>query len=126
MQELLSFTVIDIRIETPVCKTFVLQASAPVIYKAGQFLPFIFYRRGRELRRSYSFSSSPVADSQISITIKRTVNGEMSRWWMDEVFVGTTLVSQQPAGMFTIEWQDKPRDIFLAAAGVVLHHYSAY
>jgi ring-1,2-phenylacetyl-CoA epoxidase subunit PaaE len=117
MQELLHFTIVDIRVETPACKTFVLQASEPFVYKAGQFLPFIFYRHGREVRRSYSFSSSPIADDNISITIKRTVNGEMSRWWMDEATVGTTLTSQQPAGMFTIDWQDKPRDIFLAAAG---------
>jgi len=117
MQKLIHFTVLDITNETAACKTFVLQPPEPFTYKAGQFLPFIFYRHGREVRRSYSFSSSPEADDFISITIKRTVNGEMSRWWMDEATIGSTLTSQEPAGMFTIEWQSQPRDIFLVAAG---------
>ena len=39
-------------------------------YKAGQFLPLVFQVNGKELRRSYSFCSSPDVDEPISIAVK--------------------------------------------------------
>lgn len=50
-------------------------------YKAGQFLTLSFEFANREVRRSYSFSSSPDVDEPLSITVKRVENGEISRFY---------------------------------------------
>ncbi|MES2645346.1 MAG: iron-sulfur cluster-binding domain-containing protein [Bacteroidota bacterium] len=106
-----------IRIETENCKTFFFQANEMPVYKAGQFITFLFENNGKEIRRSYSLSSTPAVDNFLSITVKRESNGLMSRWWIDKATVGDTLTALEPAGRFTIEAQDTLRDIFLAAAG---------
>ena len=89
----------------------------PVTYQAGQFLVFIFRRNGREIRRSYSFSSAPGVDEHICITLKRTANGEISRWFIDEAAPGDELLALPPAGIFTVVPSATPRDIFFVAAG---------
>jgi ring-1,2-phenylacetyl-CoA epoxidase subunit PaaE len=90
-----------------------------IIYHSGQFITFIFKRRdGTEIRRSYSFSSSPPADPFYSITVKRTPNGEVSRYLTDKLIVHETLTAILPAGRFTITTSpDSSRQIFFLAAG---------
>jgi ring-1,2-phenylacetyl-CoA epoxidase subunit PaaE len=90
----------------------------PVVYKAGQFLTFIFRRHGRELRRSYSISSTPGIDERISITVKRIPNGEISRWLLDHLRPGNLLIAAPPAGRFTVETNSQyQRQFFFIAAG---------
>ncbi len=117
MSSILHLKIVAIQSETPDSKTFILHSDEQVIYRAGQFLTFLFERNGSELRRSYSLSSSPDADTFLSVTLKRTINGEISAWWIDKAKVGDYVNALHPAGMFTIEWQNEPRDIFLVAAG---------
>src|SRR5579859_1321975 len=69
----------------------------PLEYRAGQFLTFLFSFRGRGLRRSYSFSSTPGVDEYPSITVKRVANGEVSRYLLGHLAVGDVLMSL-PAG----------------------------
>jgi len=89
-----------------------------VIYEAGQFLTFIFDIHGRELRRSYSLSSSPGIDKDLAVTINRVQNGEISRYLFNHVFPGTIIRSLWPAGRFTIQsGRVQPCDIFLFGAG---------
>jgi ring-1,2-phenylacetyl-CoA epoxidase subunit PaaE len=47
-------------------------------YKAGQFITLSFVFGDREVRRSYSFNSSPDNNEPLSITVKRVENGEIS------------------------------------------------
>lgn len=114
---MLKLTIKKITRETDQCKTFQFITESKVDYEPGQFLTFLFYKNGKETRRSYSMSSSPFIDEDLAITIKATSNGEISRWWMLEAMVGDVLNALLPSGMFTITPQKKTRDIFLAAAG---------
>ena len=94
------------------------EPEQPISYKAGQFLTFIFKSGERELRRSYSLSSSPVADNYLEITLKRVVNGEVSTYLFNNIKQGDTLEALPPAGRFTLETNSfAQRDIFLIAAG---------
>jgi ring-1,2-phenylacetyl-CoA epoxidase subunit PaaE len=103
-------------------------------YLAGQFLTFLFNFQGRELRRSYSFSTTPGVDPSPGITIKRVTNGEVSRWLLDRLRVGDELVTLPPAGRFTLKdveagglvdpadltapvGANAPRTLFFIAAG---------
>src|SRR5690606_18181932 len=83
------------------------------------FLTLSFLFGDREVRRSYSFSSSPIADEPYEITVKRVDNGEISRLLHHKTRVGDIIHVMDPQGLFTYEPQDgTDRVIFLFAAGV--------
>jgi ring-1,2-phenylacetyl-CoA epoxidase subunit PaaE len=85
-------------------------------YKAGQFITLIFTHRDEEIRRSYSLSSS-LTEDLLAVTIKRIDNGEISRFMLTKLKVGDILNAVEPAGKFTINHFQLPKDIFLFAAG---------
>lgn len=88
-------------------------------YKAGQFLTLVFQFDEREVRRSYSFSSSPVLDEPYEITVKRVDNGEISRLLHHRTGVGDEVTVMEAQGLFTFEpHADNSRTVFLFAAGV--------
>jgi ring-1,2-phenylacetyl-CoA epoxidase subunit PaaE len=117
---MLSLIVRDVIRETEDTRSYVLEEENgnPVPYEAGQFLTLVLVLNGRELRRSYSISSSPATDQRITITVKKVVNGEVSRFLLNHIRKGSRLKAVEPAGRFTIEpAAGKSRDIFLIAAG---------
>jgi ring-1,2-phenylacetyl-CoA epoxidase subunit PaaE len=88
-------------------------------YAAGQFLPLVFHIGKQELRRSYSFNSSPDVNEPLSITVKRLENGEISRFLHHKTQVGDTLTAQGPQGVFTYAPEpETERTVFLFGAGV--------
>lgn len=88
-------------------------------YKAGQFLTLIFHFNNREVRRSYSFNSSPLIKEPMSITVKRVDNGEISRLVHHKLIVGDNLSVLEPQGIFTyIPELNRARTVVLFAAGV--------
>lgn len=88
-------------------------------YHAGQFLSLVFEGKHKEVRRSYSFNSSPDVDEPLSITVKRVENGEISRLLHHKTTEGDLLFAQEPQGMFSYEPEEHlERDVFLFAAGV--------
>ncbi|WP_443936544.1 2Fe-2S iron-sulfur cluster-binding protein [Pedobacter sp. MW01-1-1] len=95
-----------------------LHAQYPA-YEAGQFLSLVFQGKHKEIRRSYSFNSSPDVDEPLSITVKRVENGEISRFLHHKTAVGDVLMAQAPQGIFTYPLvENVERDVFLFAAGV--------
>jgi len=88
-------------------------------YKAGQFLTLSFTFGEREVRRSYSFSSSPALDEALEITVKRVENGEISRLLHGQAKVGDIIDVMEPQGIFTYEAKPEQRNtVVLFAAGV--------
>lgn len=104
--------------ETEDAKTFVLASvdGQPLTYQAGQFLTFLFQEHGHEVRRSFSFSSSPSVDTLPSVTIKRVPNGLISRPLLDYSRVGDVWECLPPAGRFVLP-AHPPEHVFLLAAG---------
>src|SRR5687768_8386336 len=87
-------------------------------YEAGQFITLLLDINGRELRRSYSFSSTPGIDENMSITIKEVVNGEVSRYLLRNLQKGSELFALPPAGKFILNTSPRNRrTIFFIAAG---------
>ncbi|HTR28804.1 MAG TPA: iron-sulfur cluster-binding domain-containing protein [Puia sp.] len=111
--------------ETADMKTIFLErrSGEPVPYQAGQFLTLLFDVHGRELRRSYSFSSAPSMDAGPAITVKRVVNGEISRRLLDHLQVGDVVVSLPPAGRFTLD-VDADFHVFIAAGSGLVPVFS--
>lgn len=85
-------------------------------YRAGQFLSFKIPFEGHILTRSYSLASSPDADSEHKVTVKRVEDGRISNWMNDEVQPGTTLMVVPPAGHFVLD-RAATRDIVLFSGG---------
>ncbi|MBL7802830.1 MAG: ferredoxin--NADP reductase [Saprospiraceae bacterium] len=104
--------------ETPDTATFTLEAAdekALPAYRPGQFLSLILYPHGKEIRRAYSFSSSPATDKALTITVKRVVNGAASNWLLDHVDAGDEVLSASVAGQFVLPAPLPRRLVYLAA-----------
>lgn len=119
MSEQIEYRITDIRTETNNTKTFFLTPNTiNYSYKAGQFITFEFAFNNHSTNRSYSISSSPDTDQQISITVKRVINGEVTNWLFTKARAGDILKGSTAQGKFTIDYTpDNKRDIFLIAAG---------
>ena len=96
--------------ETLSTTTFVLQPlnNWRPNYKAGQFLTILFKTISGEKRRSYSISSSPDLNEELSITVKSQENGEFSRWLLEKTSEGDILTTIGISGFFLL-----PNDLFL-------------
>lgn len=116
-----SAIITSIREETPGVKTFSLrQEDGSVIpYAAGQFITFVFTHHGKEERRSFSISSSPVLNEPLSFTVKRIDNGAYSRLLTDRATIGNRLLTTGAAGLFTLPASiDAFSQVFFFAAGI--------
>jgi len=94
-----------IKEETANTKSFVLESTTDQVisYQSGQFLTLIFnYKDNKEVRRSYSISSSPILNEPLTITVKKIPNGEYSRALIDYAKVGDKLYSIGASGLFTL------------------------
>ena len=104
----------------PGTRTLVLrpQAGEKIEYQAGQYLTLVRAAHGREVRRSYSFSSSPALHEAPAITVKRVDNGLFSRWLVDEARVGDTVQTSGAGGFFTFPPDlDAYQQVILLGAG---------
>jgi len=109
------------REEAPGVRTLLLEPvdGRPLQYRAGQFLTLVLQHAGREIRRSYSMSSSPVTGEPAAITVRRVENGIASRELLDRRKPGDRLLSLEPTGLFTLpDDLSAYREIFLLAAGI--------
>ncbi len=87
-------------------------------YKPGQFLTFFMDIDGQEVRRSYSISTTPLADKDLKVTVKKVPQGRGSTYLVDRVQEGDILRTTPPQGQFFKMPTDlQPRHYFLFAAG---------
>lgn len=87
-------------------------------YRAGQFLSFKIPYAGQVLTRSYSLSSSPDADREHKITVKRVGDGRISNWMNDRIESGTRLMVAPPAGSFVLGDGDRKVILFAGGSGI--------
>jgi len=108
----------SIREETKGFKTFVFRDGHRLDYQAGQFITLVDQSGTKEIRRSYSITSSPVLPEPLSIAVKRIDNGFFSRNLVDHARVGDTLFTTGAAGFFRLPDDIKfYTGIFFFAAG---------
>ena len=88
-------------IEGTACSIF-LEKPASFDYKAGQHLPIRFFLNGKEARRTYTLSSSPL-DPHLQITVKRVPNGLVSNHINDNIRAGDLIEARPPIGHICIE-----------------------
>ncbi len=90
-------------------------------YKHGQYLTLRFQLNGQEVRRAYSFSSSPVVDDVPTVTVKRVDGGLVSNHINDNVKAGDAIEIMSPKGRFTTKLdlnQQKNYYLFGGGSGI--------
>lgn len=86
-------------------------------YIQGQYLTLKLYVNGEELRRSYSICSSPVADSELRIAIKKVKDGKGSIYLNEKVKPGDIIEMMQPMGNFYTELNPGNKKNYVLFAG---------
>ncbi len=88
------------------------------LYSPAQFLTLQFYINEKKYLRSYSLSSCPLLDEPLQTTVKRVEGGVVSKYMIEDLKEGDTLLSRKPAGRFFKPPQDlKPKHYYLFAGG---------
>ncbi|WP_085663772.1 MULTISPECIES: ferredoxin--NADP reductase [unclassified Pseudomonas] len=87
-------------------------------YKPGQFLTLRLPIGDGFLPRCYSLASSPVADRELKVTIKRVRDGRGSNWVCDNITAGAQLQVMAPAGVFTPKSLDGDFLLFGGGSGI--------
>ncbi|HWF17451.1 MAG TPA: ferredoxin--NADP reductase [Acidimicrobiales bacterium] len=94
----------DVVGETHDASSFVLEVPdelrATFHYRPGQFCTFRVHVDGDEQLRSYSMSSTPESDPDLTVTVKRVTGGLVSNWFLDHLGVGDVVALTKPAGVF--------------------------
>jgi len=112
-------TVKAVREETSEARSFVLAPergeTSLYDYAPGQFLSFRIPHDEGMIVRSYSLSSAPSTDPDMTVCVKRVAEGRGSNWFNDHLSAGAHIESTRPAGRFTL--RDKEVPLFLIAGG---------
>jgi 3-ketosteroid 9alpha-monooxygenase subunit B len=108
--------------ETAEAASFVLDVPAALGgafgYEAGQFLTFRVRLDGETHHRCYSMSSSPAADDELQVTVKRVPGGLVSNWMIDSLGPGDVVEVSVPAGVFCLAPGDGEIVAFSAGSGI--------
>ena len=105
--------------ETRDARTFVLEPhDQPFPYRAGQYCTFRVHVDDAELYRSYSMSSAPETDAELTTTVKRVVGGKVSNWLVDHVAQGDEITITRAAGTFCLTPNSAPLLAFTGGSGV--------
>ena len=86
-------------------------------YKPGQYLTLRFDIGGHQIRRAYSFSSSPFTDSHPTVTIKRVENGIVSNHINDSIKAGDSIDVMPANGRFTPKINEEHRKNYFLFGG---------
>jgi ferredoxin-NADP reductase len=103
--------------ETPHAKSLVLDVPAWMGHRAGQHLDVrLTAEDGYQAERSYSIASPP-AESQVTLTIERLDDGEVSPYLTDELRVGDELEVRGPIGGWFTWTPEESGPLLLVAGG---------
>ncbi|OXG08752.1 ring-1,2-phenylacetyl-CoA epoxidase subunit PaaE [Flavobacterium araucananum] len=86
-------------------------------YLAGQYLTLQFRINGRRYIRPYSFSSAPIIDATLNVTIKRVPGGIVSNYINDTIKVDDVIEVQEPFGDFIYESNESNESIIFWGVG---------
>jgi 3-ketosteroid 9alpha-monooxygenase subunit B len=108
--------------ETHDASSFVLEVPEDLTetfrYRPGQFCTFRVHVDGDEQLRSYSMSSAPATDSELTVTVKRVAGGLVSNWFLDNLSGGDAIELTKPAGVFCPQESERPVLGFCGGSGI--------
>ena len=115
-------TVKAVRDETTEARSFVLvpeRAERDLFrYVPGQFLSFRIPQDGGVIVRSYSLSSAPCTDPDMTVCVKRVAGGRGSNWFNDHLTAGMRIEATRPSGRFVLRDSDDPLLLIAGGSGI--------
>lgn len=113
--------VAEITRETADCVSVVFDVPAAskeeFKYIQGQYLTLKLKVNGEELRRSYSLCTSPVADRELRVAVKKVKDGRASGFINDVLKVGDEMEVMTPMGNFYSELKSSNQKNYILFAG---------
>ena len=107
----------DILTETYRVKSLLLELAQPFGHLPGQHVDVrLTADDGYQAQRSYSISSAP-EDKQLSLTVERVTDGEVSPYLVDELRIGDKLQLRGPIGGHFVWTSDTDHPLCLIAGG---------
>lgn len=107
--------------ETPDASTIVFAIPSHLqsifYYNPGQYVTLSLKLNGQEVRRAYSFCSSPFTDEFPAITVKKVINGQVSPFVNDQLKAGDTVDLMPPMGKFVPELNPANKKHYVLYAG---------
>ena len=113
--------VVEIRQETPMVKSLILDLPNWTTHLAGQHVDVrLTAEDGYQAQRNYSIASPP-EDKYLMLTVERIEDGEVSPYLTDELLVGDRIELRGPIGGYFV-WNSRDRKnegspLFLVAGG---------
>lgn len=109
----------EVRIETndTVTICFKQPGLKKIKYFAGQYLTLQFRINGRRYIRPYSFSSTPLIDSTLDVTVKRVKGGIISNYINDIIKVDDVIEVQEPLGDFFFKSNESIKSVVFWGVG---------
>lgn len=115
-------TVKAVREETAEARSFVLVPErcegALFRYRPGQFLSFRIPYESGEILRSYSLSSAPSTDPDMTVCVKRVAGGRGSNWFNDHLTTGARIDATRPSGRFVLGEGNAPLLLIAGGSGI--------
>jgi 3-ketosteroid 9alpha-monooxygenase subunit B len=87
-------------------------------YQPGQFCTFRVRIDGTDNLRSYSMSSAPETDTDLTVTVKRVPGGLVSNWLNDHLAEGDPVEVTKPGGVFCPQECGRPVVAFCGGSGI--------
>jgi ferredoxin-NADP reductase len=110
-------TVVATRVETPRAKSLTLALPEWSGHRPGQHVDVrLTAEDGYQAERSYSIASAPEDQEQLTITVERLEDGEVSPYLVDELRVGDQLELRGPIGGYFV-WEAQLGGPLLLVAG---------
>ncbi|MFH1135017.1 MAG: 2Fe-2S iron-sulfur cluster-binding protein [Pseudomonadota bacterium] len=109
----------EIRDETVSTKTLRFTSAEGFLppFQAGQYINLFVETGGVRTSRPYSISSPPNQVAYYDLTVRRTPDGFVSNYLLDEARVGEVFVATSPAGNFYFNPLFMDRELMLLAGG---------
>jgi len=109
--------IINVEDVSKTAKEVSIALSEPIHFIAGSFVNVFMYINGEKVRRAYSISSSPDAQSSIALTLRLSPSGVMTPLFWNKNMIGETVEIMGPLGLNTVD-KMYHKKIYLCAFGV--------
>ena len=113
----LSGTITKISELSPTAREYTITPAEPLPFIAGAFVNLFITHEDKTIRRAFSMSSNDKIDTSFTLSIRLSLNGELTTLLWKEDFIGKTVKLMGPLGLNTAD-KMKSNKVFLFGFGV--------
>ena len=118
----LTGVITKVRDLSPTAREYTITPNKPFTFTAGAFVNIFIEHEGKTIRRAFSMSSNDSDPDSFTISIRLSLNGELTPILWEEDYTGRTIKIMGPLGLNTADKMSSPKAYlfgFGVGAGVV-------